>query len=136
MSYLLYYKIMCKARFNTSTLYYNAISGFGLDKKFQWNASKFAIFYMYENPKFAISVWMPWSMSIVDIDQDIHKGKTQSYSKWKTKQKISGFSFSINMANFEAFHWVFLSPTNCLFLNCVNTPKCLYICTYLLTYMY
>ena len=39
------------------------------------------------------------------------------------------------MANFEAFQWVFLSTTNCLFLNCLNTytqvPVYMYISTYL-----
>ena len=36
----------------------------------------------------------------------------------KNERNILGFSFSIDMVNFEAFHWVFLSQTNCLFLNC------------------
>ena len=35
----------------------------------------------------------------------------------KNEKKQGGFSFSINMAKFEAFFWVFLSRTNGLFLN-------------------
>ena len=46
---------------------------------------------------------MPCSMWFyVDVDRGIYKGKTKSGSKWKM-QKILGFSFYINIANFEAF---------------------------------
>ena len=38
----------------------------------------------------------------VDIDQGIHKGKLKNARNEKRK-KLSGFSFSINTANFEAF---------------------------------
>ena len=38
----------------------------------------------------------------VDIDQGIHKGKLKVARNEKRK-KLSGFSFSINIANFEAF---------------------------------
>ena len=38
----------------------------------------------------------------VDIDQGIHKGKLKVAQNEKRK-KLSGFSFSINIANFEAF---------------------------------
>ena len=38
----------------------------------------------------------------VNIDQGIHKGKLKVARNEKRK-KLSGFSFSINMANFEAF---------------------------------
>ena len=38
----------------------------------------------------------------VDIDQGIHKGKLKVARNEKRK-KLHGFSFSINMANFEAF---------------------------------
>ena len=38
----------------------------------------------------------------VDIDQGIHKGKLKVARNGKRK-KLSGFSFSINIANFEAF---------------------------------
>ena len=38
----------------------------------------------------------------VDIDQGIHKGKLKVARNEKRK-KLHGFSFSINIANFEAF---------------------------------
>ena len=38
----------------------------------------------------------------VDIDQGIHKGKIKVALNEKRK-KLPGFSFSINIANFEAF---------------------------------
>ena len=38
----------------------------------------------------------------VDIDRGIHKGKLKNALNEKRK-KLRGFSFSINMANFEAF---------------------------------
>ena len=38
----------------------------------------------------------------VDIDQGIHKGKLKVARNEKQK-KLSGFSFSINIANFEVF---------------------------------
>ena len=38
----------------------------------------------------------------VDIDQGIHKGKLKVARNEKRK-KLSGFSFSVNVANFEAF---------------------------------
>ena len=38
----------------------------------------------------------------VDIDQGIHKVKLKNTLNEKRK-KLGGFSFSINMANFEAF---------------------------------
>ena len=40
----------------------------------------------------------------VDIDQGIHKGKLKNALNEKQK-KLHGFSFSINIANFEAFLW-------------------------------
>ena len=55
-------------------------SGFVLNEKFQRNASKFAIFYIYENPKllfpFFISCYFIFSLMnalvYVEIDQVIH----------------------------------------------------------------
>ena len=53
--------------------------------------------------------------SKVDIDQGIHKAKMKVAlnEKWK---KLCGFSFSINIANFEAFLLVFKLTKNLLFL--------------------
>ena len=51
----------------------------------------------------------------VDIDQGIHKGKMKVALNEKRK-KLRGFSFSINIANFEAFLSVFKLSKNPLFL--------------------
>ena len=42
------------------------------------------------------------ALVFVDIDQDIKKGKKKVALNEKRK-KLYGFSFSINIANFEAF---------------------------------
>ena len=49
------------------------ISEFVLDKKFQQNASKFAIFYIYKNPKLLFPLIN--APVYVDIDLGIHLGK-------------------------------------------------------------
>ena len=51
----------------------------------------------------------------VDIDQGIHKGKMKVALNEKRK-KLHGFSFSINIANFEAFLSVFKLTKNLFFL--------------------
>ena len=51
----------------------------------------------------------------VDIDQGIHKGKIKVALNEKRK-KMCGFSFSINIANFEAFLSVFKLTKNLFFL--------------------
>ena len=51
----------------------------------------------------------------VDIDQGIHKGKVKVAQNEKRK-KLRGFSFSINIANFEAFLSVFKLTKNHFFL--------------------
>ena len=51
----------------------------------------------------------------VDIDQGIYKGKMKVALNEKRK-KLHGFSFSINIANFEAFLSVFKLTKNPLFL--------------------
>ena len=58
----------------------------------------------------------------VDIDQSIHKGKMKVALNEKRK-KLRGFSFYINMANFEALFQGFLSRRNCLFLNCSRVKE-------------
>ena len=72
---------------------------FLVNLKTKRNASKFAIFMEKVNPcsfsfraTFIFPLWMPWSM------------KAALNEKWK---KPHGFSFSINIANFEAFLLVF-----------------------------
>ena len=51
----------------------------------------------------------------VNIDQGIHKGKMKVALNEKRKN-LRGFSFSINIANFEAFLSVFKLTKNPLFL--------------------
>ena len=51
----------------------------------------------------------------VDIDQGIHKGKLKVARNEKRK-KLHGFSFSINIANFEAFRWTKKLISNLFFL--------------------
>ena len=51
----------------------------------------------------------------VDIDQGIHKGEMKVALNEKRK-KLRGFSFSINIANFEAFLSVFKLAKNLFFL--------------------
>ena len=53
----------------------------------------------------------------VDKDQGIHKGKMKVALNEKRK-KLNAFSFSINMANFEAFWGVKKLSTNLSFLKC------------------
>ena len=56
----------------------------------------------------------------VDIDQGIHKGKMKVALNEKQK-KLHGFSFSINIANFEAFLLVLKLTKNPLFPKSGNT---------------
>ena len=63
----------------------------------------------------------------IDIDQGIHKGKMKVALNEKRK-KLRGFSFSINIANFEAFLSVFKLSKNLFFLksdgaNYLNVEK-------------
>ena len=51
----------------------------------------------------------------VDIDQDIHKVKLKVVRNEKRKQ-LRGFSFSINVANFEAFRQTKKLISNLFFL--------------------
>ena len=62
----------------------------------------------------------------VDIDQGIYKGKMKVALNEKRK-KLRGFSFSINMANFEAFLLLFKLTKNPLFLKSADIVGFLYI---------
>ena len=53
----------------------------------------------------------------VNIDQGIHNGKNEICSKWKAK-KLIGFSFYINIKNFEAFFQNLNLSTKHLFWRC------------------
>ena len=51
----------------------------------------------------------------VDIDQGINKEKSKVARNEKRK-KLYGFSYTYNIANFEAFCWNILMSANLLFL--------------------
>ena len=55
------------------------------------------------------------ALGYVDIDQGIHKGKMKVALNEKRK-KLHGFSFSINLANFEAFLYRIKLAKNFFFL--------------------
>ena len=55
------------------------------------------------------------SLAYVDIDRGIHKGKLKNAQNEKRK-KLGGFSFSIIMANFEAFRRTKKLISNLFFL--------------------
>ena len=60
------------------------------------------------------------ALDYVDIDQGIHKGKMKVAPNEKGK-KLHGFTFSINVANFEAFLLVIKLTKNLLFLKSVGS---------------
>ena len=60
--------------------------------------SSFFSFFISSNFEFSLMN----ALVYVDIDRVIHKGKLKNALNEKRK-KLRGFSFSINMANFEAF---------------------------------
>ena len=64
--------------------------------------------------------------------RDKNTQKNASKFAIEKQNKLRGLSFSITVANFEAFRWVFLSQTNCLFLNCV--PLFIYILLHILIF--
>ena len=71
--------------------------------------------HKYKKPSFVISHFK--KERNVDIDQGIYKVKLKVALNEKRK-KLHGFSFSINMANFEAFCWVKKFNTSPNFLEC------------------
>ena len=68
------------------------MSGFVLDEKFQRNASKFAIFYIYVNPKLLFCLLfhatLLFSLMNALVYDDIDQG---SCTKCKTEKATSGF---------------------------------------------
>ena len=66
--------------------------------------------FKYFYPKYywtdQVGIKIPGTGYYVDMDQGIHKGKMKVALNEKRK-KLRGFSFSINIANFEAFLLVF-----------------------------
>ena len=82
-----------------------------LDEKFQWNASKFVIFYTYvQKPIVAFSI--PFFISY----RPGHSvGKKNKVAQNEKRKKQLWFSYIQNMANFEAFRWRFSSSINLFF---------------------
>ena len=58
------------------------------------------------------------------IDKGIHKIKMKVAEKEKRK-KLRGFSFSINMANFEVFHWTKKLISDLFFLKSAYVHFCI-----------
>ena len=91
-----------------------------LDEKFQQNHSKFAIFYIYENPKllfpFFISCYFIFSPNecpgLCQHRPGHSLGKKIKQHEMKNGKSNFGFSFVKSIANFEAFHWNFFVEHN------------------------
>ena len=80
------------------------------------NASIFAMFMEKENPSVFCFVFHLKELSFFPYEcPGLCRHRNQSCSKWKTK-KLRGFSFSINIAYFEAFLSVFKLTKNLFFL--------------------
>ena len=63
----------------------------------------------------------------VDIDRGIHKVKLKNALNEKRK-KLHGFSFSINIANFEAFLWTKKLISNLFFLKSAQVSNlCVFV---------
>ena len=92
------------------------ISEFMLDKKFQRNASKFAICYKYKNPKllFPFFIWCNFMFLPNECpDRPGHSlGKNIKLHEMKNGKSNFGFLYLQNMAYFEPFRWKFLSSIN------------------------
>ena len=90
-------------------LSYLTILWFVLDEKLQRNASQFAIFFEYENHN---SFFFRFSFrATLDLLQSMSTVTSPKQLEMK-KKRVFRFSYSKNMANFEAFLWSFLSSTN------------------------
>ena len=81
---------------------------FLLDEMFHQNASKFAIFLEYENPHSFFSFCATLCFSLINAlvyGRPEHSlGEEIQYQEMVKRKKLCGFSYSKNMANFEAFH--------------------------------
>ena len=77
-----------------------------------WKKKTYVLFFVFHLDQ------LMNALVYVDIDQGICKGKMKVALNEKQK-KVRGFSFSINMANFEAFLSVFKLTKNPLFLKSV-----------------
>ena len=116
-------KILCHV---TPSLFRN--KSFMLEEMTWRNASKFAIFYMYENPKllfpFFISyyfIFSPNEYPGLCLYRPGHSlGKKVKWHEMKNGKSNFGLLYIQNMANFEVFHWVISSSINLFFRKSVN----------------
>ena len=75
----------------------------------------FFSFFISDNFEF----YLMNALVYVDIDQGIHEGKMKVAQNEKRK-KLLGFSFYINIGNFEAFLWNLNLSAKHLFWRCVS----------------
>ena len=83
-----------------------------------WKKKTHVVFFVFHLEQLSFS---PYECpGLCHIDQGIHKVKLKVALNEKRK-KLHGFSFSINMANFEAFWGVKMFSANLSFLKCVES---------------
>ena len=83
-----------------------------LDEMTCRNASKFAIFYIHENPKLLLPFFISCNFMFVPYECPVLCRHRPGYSLGKNKvarneerKKLWGFTYPKKMANFEAFCW-------------------------------
>ena len=86
-----------------------------------WKKKTHRVFFIFQFKQLSFSLVN--GLVDVEIDQGIHKGKMKVALNEKRKN-LRGFSFSINIVNFEAFISVFKLTKNPLFL---KSGKCSFI---------
>ena len=79
------------------------ISEFVLNEKFQRNASKFAIFYVFQSC---------FLLGLCRHRPGHSLGEKNKVVRNEKRKKLHEFSYAKNLANFEAFRWNFSSSTN------------------------
>ena len=68
---------------------------------------------------------MFWSILTIDTDQGIHKVKMK-FARNEKGKKLLGFSFHINIGNFEGFLWNLNLSAKHLFWRCVRVEVITY----------
>ena len=93
-----------------SSFHYSQIyKRFAVNEMFQCNASKFAIFHVYENQHtFCLFIFhcvqLYFLLMIMYSCLDIHKGKSKVASNEIRKKFILIFMYTKRITNFEVFH--------------------------------
>ena len=86
------------------------------NEMFQCNASKFAIFYVYENQHtFCLFIFHCVQLYFL-LMNTIHKGKSKVASNEIRKKFILIFMYTKRITNFEVFHWNITLSARLLFL--------------------